>query len=131
MWASAICFLTLERDSSANNATKFTSGRKAKGILPRNLDETWRPGQLPGGQTAKAHPDYRVQSLPYRDMTAWFKLERHHNGAPGACLYLCEQMSGNLTDVNPLACLTLHCRNKNKISECPDVHRYLPRSFIE
>jgi hypothetical protein len=29
----------------------------------RNWDGTWRQGQLPGVQTAKARPDYRVQSL--------------------------------------------------------------------
>jgi hypothetical protein len=32
-------------------------------VLGRHSNGTWRQGQLPGGQTAKVHPDYRVQSL--------------------------------------------------------------------
>ena len=32
-------------------------------VLARHFNGTWRQGQLPSGQTAKARPDYRVQSL--------------------------------------------------------------------
>jgi len=39
------------------------SGNQAKWGSARNWDGTWGQGQLPDVQTAKARPDYRVQSL--------------------------------------------------------------------
>jgi hypothetical protein len=35
----------------------------ARRVSARRFKGTWRQGQLPNGQTAKARPDYRVQSL--------------------------------------------------------------------
>ena len=46
---------------------KFTAASYIKAaaqrVLARHFNRTRRQGQLPSGQTAKARPDYRVQSL--------------------------------------------------------------------
>src|ERR1700694_2274349 len=41
-------------------------GGRARRVLARHFNGTWRQGQLPSGQTAKARTDYRVQSLHKR-----------------------------------------------------------------
>jgi hypothetical protein len=50
-----------------NIQVKFTAAfyikTAAQRVLARHFNRTRRQGQLPSGQTAKAHPDYRVQSL--------------------------------------------------------------------
>jgi hypothetical protein len=48
---------------------------------------TWRRGQLPSGQTAKARSDYRVQSLP-KDMAATRSIESQDDHSEAQNSYL-------------------------------------------
>ena len=92
------------RELSNSNGAELTPDRYAQRILVRNLDENGQSGQLPGGQTAKARPGYRVQSLRVGDVatTIFIKAKRHHNRVQDTCLYRCEQLSWILPGFSPV-----------------------------
>ena len=76
---------------------KFTAASYIKAaaqrILARQFNRTRRQGQLPSGQTAKARPDYRVQSLR-KDMAAIRSIESNYNNndTQDKCLSCCEHL---------------------------------------
>jgi len=56
------------------------------------FNRTQRQGQLPGGQTAKARPGYRVQSLHKgHGRHAFHQSKRDHNDTQDECLSSCVQ----------------------------------------
>ena len=65
----------------------------ARRILTRRFTGTWRQGQLPSGQTAKARPDYRVQSL-HKGHNRVCSIESKHDieDTQYGCLSSCGQL---------------------------------------
>ena len=79
-------------------------GRSRRALLARHFNDTWRQGELPSGQTAKARPGYRVQSLQNGHAAARpIKSKHDPNHAQHKCLSRCRQLRGPVPTATILA----------------------------
>jgi hypothetical protein len=78
--------------SSDIHSPPLDQGGRAE-VSARQFKGTWRQGQLPNGQTAKARPDYRVQSL-HKGHGRIGSIESKHDidDTLGECLSSCRQL---------------------------------------
>src|ERR1019366_2672672 len=78
-------------DMSKWRSPKPGSSRVARSVLARRFNRTWRQGQLPGGQTAKARPAYRVQSLHKGHGRHSIESKHNNSDTQDGCLSCCVQ----------------------------------------